>query len=149
MNEEEEDEDSDEEDEFLKSIQDFLIKSVKNFYDNDEDSCAIMPLNDNLYLCVGFEEGVDPADGDVIHEEDNPEMGLFAGIKVSTDEVPELFDDAISPCDEDGEELTEVAVIGPADAKDGFIEVATFIKDEFEKVKDINFAENGLELLDD
>jgi hypothetical protein len=60
------------------------LKSVIKFFKKGGQGCTTIKLNDRLALCVGYLDGYDSEDIDLIHAAGEPTWCLNAGIKVWT-----------------------------------------------------------------
>lgn len=64
-----------------------LTKEIKKAVEvlvASDNGCSTFKLDDNLAICVGWSEGFDPKDDNLIHSKNEPSYGLVAGIKVWT-----------------------------------------------------------------
>ena len=64
-----------------------LVKEIKSSVEwliNEDCGCVTIKLDDTLAVCVGWSDGYDVTDTDVIHSKQSPTWCINAGIKVWT-----------------------------------------------------------------
>ena len=64
-----------------------LAKEIKKAVETlvaSENGCSTIKLDDNLAICIGWSEGFDPKDDNLIHSKIEPTFCLVVGLKVWT-----------------------------------------------------------------
>lgn len=80
----------------------FLKEQIK-YYKTDGYGCSTFKLDDTLAICVGWSDGYDVSDTNIIHSNSDPSFCVNAGIKVWTsDDLRTDYDWINSPYFEDG-----------------------------------------------
>lgn len=80
----------------------FFKKEVK-YYKKDNCGCSTFKLDDTLAVCIGWSDGYDTSDTEMIHSKSEPTFCVNAGIKVWTsDSLRTDYDWINSPYFEDG-----------------------------------------------
>lgn len=80
----------------------FLKEQVK-YYKADGVGCSTFKLDDTLAVCVGWSDGYDDSDTEMIHSKSEPTFCVNAGIKVWTsDSLRTDYDWINSPYFDDG-----------------------------------------------
>lgn len=80
----------------VNDIKKFLKESIEILTTTDY-TCRKFTLDADVSLYVGWSEGFDPDDEDVIHSKENPTWGLVAGIKFRDEILWADFDALMSP----------------------------------------------------
>ena len=129
--------DEGEEDELAK----FLEENIAWLVEEDE-GCATYKLNDRLAVCMGWQDGFDPNDDNVVHSNSNPSYAVVAGIKVYTsDDMRTDYDWINYPYFANGEVVdTSVSISPNEDTR----ELARYFIEEFDKMSDWEIEEDGL-----
>ena len=80
----------------------FLKEQVK-YYEADACGCSTFKLDNTLAICIGWSDGYDVSDTEVVHSKSEPTFCVNAGIKVWTsDSLRTDYDWINSPYFEDG-----------------------------------------------
>lgn len=123
-----------------EEIKQFIKDSIEWLVDQDM-GCATLELDDKLAICVGWLDGYDENDEDVIHSKEEPKFAINAGIKVYTsDDMRTDYEFINSPYYDNGEVVSTDVSIKPNADLDALADY--FIK-EYESMKDLNMAEDG------
>ena len=124
-----------------------LKKAVEWLIDQDE-GCVTIKLDDRLGICVGWLPGYgEEKRDDCIQSKEEPDFAINAGIKVYTsDDMRTDYEFINMPYYENGDVLaTDVSV----EADDDYMELAEYLLDEYEGMKDLDIDENGLIIVED
>lgn len=80
----------------------FLKEQIK-YYKNDGCGCSTFKLDNTLAICIGWADGYDVSDTNVIHSKSDPTFCVNSGIKVwMSDDLRTDYDWINSPYFEDG-----------------------------------------------
>lgn len=132
-------EDSNEIAEFLKDSVEWLIE--------EEAGCSTYKLNDRLGICIGWQDGFDANDDDVIHSNDEPTWAIVAGIKVYTsDDMRTDYDWISYPYFANGDTVDTSVSVSP---NENYDELAAYFIGEFEGMKDWEIEKDGLVIRSD
>lgn len=127
-------EDSNEIAEFLKDSVEWLI--------DEQMGCSTYKLNDRLGICIGWQDGFDANDDDVIHSNDEPTWAIVAGIKVYTsDDMRTDYDWISYPYFANGDTVDTSVSVSPNEDYD---KLANYFIGEFDDMKDWEIEEDGL-----
>lgn len=103
--------------------------------------CYTFKLNNRLAICVGWCDGYDPADIDLIHDENDPTWCLNAGIKVHTsDSMRTDYEYINSPFYRSGDVWSTDVSLSP---DEDIEELADYLLREYESMKKLDIAEDG------
>ena len=121
-----------------------LVKYLKaeiEYFRDGADGCAVIKLDDRLAVCVGWLDGYDPADVDLIHAEELPTWCLNAGIKVHTsDSLKTDYEFINAPFYRSGDVwMTDVSLGYNEDIK----ALADYFLKEYKAMKKCEIAEDG------
>lgn len=119
-----------------------FIEDAVNGLKNGEGTNYRYKLDDRLAIFVGWSEGFDEDDETVIHDEEDPEYGIVAGIKVWTsDDMWTDFDYLNFPYYENGEVLDYMTSdISP---NVNYTATANLLISLYDKIKDLDIDEDG------
>lgn len=119
-----------------------FIEDAVNGLKNGEATNYRYKLDDRLAIFVGWSEGFDEDDETVIHDEEDPEYGIVAGIKVWTsDDMWTDFDYLNFPYYKNGEVLDYVTSdISP---NVNYTATANLLISLYDKIKDLDIDEDG------
>lgn len=97
-----------------------LAKEIKKAVETlvaSENGCSTIKLDDNLAICIGWSEGFDPKDDNLIHSKIEPTFCLVVGLKVWTsDDLRTDYDWINFPFFENQEVIdTEVTIFDKED----------------------------------
>ena len=122
-------------------IAEFLKDSVEWLID-EQMGCSTYKLNDRLGICVGWQDGFDANDEDVIHSSDEPTWAIVAGIKVYTsDDMRTDYDWISYPYFANGDTVDTSVSVSPNEDYD---KLANYFVGEFDDMKDWEIEEDGL-----
>lgn len=121
-----------------------LIEALEDAIDymkKGGNGCFTFKLDDRLAVCVGWLDGYDPADVDLIHDENEPTWCLNAGIKVWTSDSSRTDYEYINaPYFKNGEVWsTDVSLGYSEDIK----ALAEYLLREYKAMKKLEIAEDG------
>lgn len=116
------------------------LKANIEYFKDGADGCATIKLDDRLAVCIGWLDGYDPADVDLIHAEDAPTWCLNAGIKVHTsDSMKTDYEYINAPYFRNGEVWsTDVSLGYSEDIK----ALADYLLREYKAMKKLDIAED-------
>lgn len=135
-------EDADDDNEIAK----FLKDSVEWLIE-EEAGCSTYKLDDRLGICVGWQDGFDANDEDVIHSNDEPTWAIVAGIKVYTsDDMRTDYDWINYPYFANGDTVDTSVSVSP---NENYDELASYFIGEFEGMKDWEIEKDGLVIRSD
>ena len=119
-----------------------FLEDAVNGLKNGEATNYRYKLDDRLAIFVGWSEGFDEDDETVIHDEEDPEYGIVAGIKVWTsDDMWTDFDYLNFPYYENGEVLDYMTSdISP---NVNYTATANLLISLYDKIKDLDIDEDG------
>ena len=119
-----------------------FIEDAVNGLKNGEATNYRYKLDDRLAIFVGWSEGFDEDDETVIHDEEDPEYGIVAGVKVWTsDDMWTDFDYLNFPYYENGEVLDYMTSdISP---NGNYTATANLLISLYDKIKDLNVDKDG------
>lgn len=92
-----------------KSIQEWVLESIKSLTSSD-DGCCEYKLDDDLSLFCGWSDGYDPDDKDMIHSKNNPSYCINVGIKCNHDYMKTDYDFLNAPYDEETGEVWDTSM---------------------------------------
>ena len=123
-----------------EEIKQFIKDSIEWLVDQDQ-GCSTLKLDDRLAICVGWLDGYDENDEDVIHSKESPSWAINAGLKVYTsDDMRTDYEFINSPYYANGEVVqTDVSVEPDANLD----ELADYFIQEYEGLKDLEIEEDG------
>lgn len=118
----------------------FLKEQVK-YYENDNCGCSTFKLDDTLAICIGWADGYDVSDTNVIHSNSEPTFCVNAGIKVWTsDSLRTDYDWINSPYFEDGSVWdTDVTISQGED----YSALADYFLKEYDSMLEYDIARDG------
>lgn len=119
-----------------------FIEDAVNGLKNGEATNYRYKLDDRLAIFVGWSEGFDEDDETVIHDEEDPEYGIVAGVKVWTsDDMWTDFDYLNFPYYENGEVLDYMTSdISP---NENYTATANLLISLYDKIKDLDIGKDG------
>lgn len=119
-----------------------FIEDAVNGLKNGEATNYRYKLDDRLAIFVGWSEGFDEDDETVIHDEEDPEYGIVAGVKVWTsDDMWTDFDYLNFPYYENGEVLDYMTSdISP---NENYTATANILISLYDKIKDLDIDKDG------
>ena len=124
----------------------FLEENIEWLQEEDE-GCATYKLDDRLAVCVGWEDGFDPNDENVIHSKSDPRYAIVAGIKVYTsDDMRTDYDWISYPYFANGEVVHTGVSISP---DENLMNLAGYFLKEYSKMADWEIEEDGLVIKSD
>lgn len=116
------------------------IKNAVDYYKNDELGCTTIKMTDNLAVCVGWSDGFDENDSDIIHSKEQPTYALCAGIKVWTsDSTRTDFDWINSPYDDEEVWNTDTAI----STNENYDSLASYFMKELETLSNYDISDDG------
>ena len=129
----------------LEEVKRFIKDSI-DWLKEEDMGCTTLKLDDRLAICVGWLKGYgDEKRDDAIQSEQEPDFAINAGIKVWTSDDMRTDYEYINMPYYDGGEVVETDItLDPADEKDGYEQVAKWLLDQYEDLKDLNIDEDGL-----
>ena len=118
------------------------IKSSVKWLINEDCGCVTIKLDDTFAVCVGWSDGYDVTDTDVIHSKQSPTWCINAGIKVWTsDSMRTDYDFINSPYYEDTEDVWDTDVsISPLE---NYEELADYFLTEYEAMSKFEIENDG------
>ena len=117
------------------------IKEAVEYFEKDEVGCYTFKLDDRLAVCVGWREGYDVTDTDVIHSKTEPTFCVNAGIKVWTsDSLRTDFDWINVPYYENGDVWDTDVSISPFE---NYEELAEQFLKEYEAMSKFEMERDG------
>ena len=121
-------------------IKKFLEDSVKGLVSGDATNYRYK-LDDRFAIFVGWSEGYDEKDEEVIHDKEDPSFGVTAGVKVWTsDDMWTDFDYLNYPYYDNGDVLDVHYSISE---DENYTWLANELLDEYNNVKDLNVDRDG------
>ena len=119
-----------------------FIEDAVNGLKNGEATNYRYKLDDRLAIFVGWSEGFDEDDDTIIHDEEDPEYGIVAGIKVWTsDDMWTDFDYLNFPYYANGDVLDYMTSDIAPNAN--YASIANILISLYDKVKDLDIDEDG------
>lgn len=119
------------------------LKDAVEWLKEQDAGCVTIKLDDRLGICVGWLAGYgEEVRDDCIQSKEEPDFAINAGIKVYTsDDMRTDYEFINMPYYENGEVLaTDVSV----EPDEDFTELAEYLLDEYDSMKDLNIEEDGL-----
>lgn len=128
----------------LEEVKRFIKDSI-DWLKEEDMGCTTLKLDDRLAICVGWLSGYgDEKRDDAIQSEQEPDFAINAGIKVWTSDDMRTDYEFINMPYYDGGEVVETDItLDSADEKDGYEQVAKWLLDQYEDLKDLNIEEDG------
>lgn len=129
----------------LQEVKEFIKKSV-DWLKEEDMGCTTLKLDDKLAICVGWLPGYgEEARDDVIQSASEPDFAINAGLKVWTsDDMRTDYEFINMPYYESGEVVETDVSIEPSDEEDGYEQIAKWLLDSYEGIKDLDIDDNGL-----
>ena len=123
-----------------EEIKQFIKDAIEWLVDQDQ-GCATLKIDDRLAICVGWLDGYDANDVDLIHSKEDPTWGLNAGLKVYTsDDMRTDYEFINNPYYDNGEVVeTDVSLKPNADLD----ELADYFIKEYSKLENLDIEEDG------
>ena len=123
-----------------EEIKQFIKDAIEWLVDQDQ-GCATLKLDDRLAICVGWLDGYDENDEDLIHSKEDPTWGLNAGLKVYTsDDMRTDYEFINSPYYDKGEVVDIDVSLKPNANLD---ELADYFIKEYSKLENLEIEEDG------
>lgn len=117
----------------IKSAVEWLIKA--------EEGCSTIKLDDTLAVCIGWLDGYDVTDTDIIHSKQSPTWCINAGIKAWTsDSMRTDYDFINSPYYEDGDVWNTDVSISPTE---NYEELADYFLKAYEVMSKFEMEDDG------
>lgn len=118
----------------------FLKEQVK-YYKTDGVGCSTFKLDDTIAVCVGWLDGYDVCDTEMIHSKSEPTFCVNAGIKVWTsDSLRTDYDWINSPYFEDGSVWDTGVTIS---RNENYEALADYFLKEYESMLKYDIAHDG------
>lgn len=121
-----------------------LIEAIEDAIDymkNGGTGCYTFKLDNRLAVCVGWCDGYDPADVDLIHDKEEPTWCLNAGIKVHTsDSMRTDYEYINAPFYRSGDVWTTDVSLGYHEDVESLVD---YLLKEYEAMKKCEIAEDG------
>lgn len=129
----------------LEEVKRFIKDSI-DWLKEEDMGCTTLKLDDRLAICVGWLKGYgDEKRDDAIQSEQEPDFAINAGIKVWTsDDIRTDYEYINMPYYDGGDVVNTDITLDPSDEKDGYEQVAKWLLDQYEDLKDLNIDEDGL-----
>ena len=123
-----------------EEIKQFLKDSIEWLVDQDM-GCSTLKLDDRLAICVGWLDGYDENDEDLIHAKDGKSWCLNAGIKVYTsDDMRTDYEFINAPYYDNGEVISDDVSLKPDEDLD---KLADYFIKEYANLEDLEIEEDG------
>lgn len=121
-----------------------LIEAIEDAIDymkKGGNGCFTFKLDNRLAVCVGWLDGYDPADVDLIHDKEEPTWCLNAGIKVHTsDSMRTDYEYINAPFYRSGDVWTTDVSLGYHEDVESLVD---YLLKEYEAMKKCEIAEDG------
>lgn len=121
-----------------------LIETIEDaikFFKEGHDGCITIKLDNTFGVCVGWLDGYDPADVDLIHAKDSPTWCLNAGLKAYTsDSMRTDYEFINAPYFRNGEVWSTDVSLGYHEDVEALVD---YFLEEYEAMKKCIVAEDG------
>lgn len=117
------------------------IQEAVEYFKKDGDGCYTFKLDDTLAVCIGWSDGYDITDTDVIHSIGNPTFCVNAGIKVWTsDSMRTDYDYINSPYFKNGDVWDTDYSISP---NENYEELAEWLLEDYKTLSAFEIEDDG------